>query len=303
MRPASRIVLFLLLPLVLLVSPVLSAWGEDATPPGAGPVVSGPMECSPALPLADRMHCENVRLDAADATLNAVYKDLLSLLDERGRARLVEAQRAWLAFRDRDFELRAAVRTSRNAEESQEGLLEQVQFMRALTEERTVELAALAETSRRLSPPPARPGPANQDAAPEAEDFPDARPVRAASDKALALLLGPHALRLHWLGETATGTVTGGMRGPVLILSGSQETPGGFVRLGGWVESVSEKSFVLHGQVVTRVEHLGGGAPCVRSGRMQFRRHHGRPFWRLQSHSNPCSGVTDYIDIFLAGPD
>ena len=290
------------LPLICLLAlaavlPHSAAWGRDPAAGGLAGVVSGPMECSPDLPLDDRMHCENVRLDASDAALNAAYKNLMSVLDERGRERLVEAQRAWLAFRDRDFELRAALR----AGQGQEGLLEQIQFMRVLTEERAVELGAMAQTARSLAPAPA-PAPAKA-APPEAPpDFPDAAPVRAASDKALAQLLGPHALRLHWLGETASGGVTGEMRGPVLILSGVQETPQGFVRLDGWVQSVTEQAFVLHGRVVTRVEHLGGGAPCVRSGAMEFRRHHGRPFWRLQHHANPCFGVTDYIDIFLAGP-
>ena len=291
MRPASLLIF------CLLVLTALPALGQGQAQHGAAGVVSGPMECSPDLPLADRMHCENVRLDAADEALNAAYRELLSLLDERGRERLVEAQRAWLAFRDRDFELRAVVR----AGQGQEGLLEQVRFMRALTEERTRALTAMAEDARSLGPPPA---PASGKAAsgPDREDHADAEPVRAASDKALALLLGPHALRLHWLGEDATGLVTGKMRGRALILSGGQETPKGFVRLDGWVESVTEQAFVLHGRVTTRVEHLGGGAPCVRQGRMEFRRHHGRPFWRLQNHTNPCSGVTDYVDILLAGP-
>ena len=283
----------------LLVLTAAPARADDVTRPGAASVVSGPMDCSPDLPLADRMHCENVRLDAADAALNDIYQQLLSLLDEGGRDRLVEAQRAWLAFRDRDFELRAAVR----AEQGQEGLLEQLRFLRGLTEERTAELAAMAGTVR-AHIGKGREAPAAQ-AAPEpveqARAWPDAQPVRASSDEALARLLGPHALRLHWLGEQPTGTLTGDMRGKALILDGVQQTGAGFVRLGGWVESVTDDAFVLHGQVATRVQGLGDGAPCVRSGRMEFRRHHGRPFWRLQSHTNPCTGITDYVDVFLSG--
>lgn len=290
MRPAS-LCIFLLL---VLSAP---AFGQ-----GGSSVVSGPMECSPDLPVADRMHCENVRLDAADAALNDIYRELLDLLDERGRERLVEAQRAWLAFRDRDFELRAAVRASGNAAQSQEGLLEQVRFLRALTEERTVELGAMAEAARRMASVAASsPAPSRAEAPPLPRDYPQAVPVRASSDQALALVLGPHALRLHWLGETATGRVTGEMRGKVLVLSGAQETPEGFVRLDGWVEAVTDNAFVLNGQVSSRVRGLGDGKPCVRTGRMEFRRHHGRPFWRLQSHTNPCTGITDYVDVFVSG--
>ena len=44
---------------------------------------------------------------AADKTLNASYKRLYSEMDGAGRAKLVKAQRAWLAFRDSNAMLHA----------------------------------------------------------------------------------------------------------------------------------------------------------------------------------------------------
>ena len=43
----------------------------------------------------------------ADATLNTVYKQLQAKLDEVGKKKLQEAQRAWIKFRDAECESRA----------------------------------------------------------------------------------------------------------------------------------------------------------------------------------------------------
>lgn len=45
--------------------------------------------------------------EKADAELNRVYKKLLDSLDEDGKAKLVKAQRAWIAYRDAESEFAA----------------------------------------------------------------------------------------------------------------------------------------------------------------------------------------------------
>lgn len=55
--------------------------------------------------------CEGEKLDKADAALNAVYAKLTKKVSAGGKTKLVEAQRAWLKYRDAqcDFETLATV--------------------------------------------------------------------------------------------------------------------------------------------------------------------------------------------------
>ena len=48
----------------------------------------------------------NAEAGNADAALNATYKTALSQLDASNQARLREAQRAWIAFRDKECDFR-----------------------------------------------------------------------------------------------------------------------------------------------------------------------------------------------------
>ena len=45
--------------------------------------------------------------ESADLALNKAYKQLFNKLDEPGRKKLKEAQRAWVVFRDAEAELQA----------------------------------------------------------------------------------------------------------------------------------------------------------------------------------------------------
>ena len=45
--------------------------------------------------------------EKADAELNKVYKMVMADLDEEGKAKLVKAQRAWVAYRDAESEFAA----------------------------------------------------------------------------------------------------------------------------------------------------------------------------------------------------
>lgn len=60
-----------------------------------------PADCSKAPNTAAMNACYGAARDAADATLNARYKTLMSRLGADDQARLREAQRAWIAFRDK----------------------------------------------------------------------------------------------------------------------------------------------------------------------------------------------------------
>lgn len=57
---------------------------------------------SATAPLLD---CLAVKYERWDEELNAVYQSLRRALDADGRAALLTAQRAWLAFRDAEFAL------------------------------------------------------------------------------------------------------------------------------------------------------------------------------------------------------
>ncbi|MCB0712274.1 MAG: DUF1311 domain-containing protein [Ignavibacteriae bacterium] len=55
------------------------------------------------------MGCLQVAEEAWDYELNATYKELMGSLDSAGQESLRRAQRAWLAYRDAEFELNGSV--------------------------------------------------------------------------------------------------------------------------------------------------------------------------------------------------
>ena len=84
-----------------LLAPLLSL-----TAPGTGWALPDPAPAQSCLQTAqtqsDMNACAGDGAKAADQRLNAAYRDLLRYVDEGGKAKLVAAQRAWLAFRDAD---------------------------------------------------------------------------------------------------------------------------------------------------------------------------------------------------------
>ena len=101
---------------------------------------AGGVECGPNLGPQDRVHCENLLLDAADAELNRVYREALAALDSRGAGLLRTAQRAWLAYRDNNFEAFSAADPAQGLP----GLADRVRDLRLQTKSRTQELERLA---------------------------------------------------------------------------------------------------------------------------------------------------------------
>ena len=51
------------------------------------------------------LDCIGAETKRQDARLNKVYKDVMAQMDEGGKKRLLEAQRAWIKFRDADVDL------------------------------------------------------------------------------------------------------------------------------------------------------------------------------------------------------
>ena len=54
---------------------------------------------------ASMLDCIAAETKRQDTRLNKLYKDVMAQLDESGKKRLVEAQRAWIKFRDADVSL------------------------------------------------------------------------------------------------------------------------------------------------------------------------------------------------------
>lgn len=81
--------------------------------------------------------CANADYEAADAKLNAAYKDLVSGNDEKANKLLQTAQRAWIAFRDAECAYAAA-----DSEGGSIYPMEVSQCLTELTNERTKQLTS-----------------------------------------------------------------------------------------------------------------------------------------------------------------
>jgi hypothetical protein len=119
--------------------------------------------------------------------------------------------------------------------------------------------------------------------------------------KARAALLGRHKLSLQWISWDYFGAASVVNRNGVLHLKGEQKSRenSDFVKMDGVIVSIDEKEFVFDGTIVTQISHIAGGEPCERTGEMIFRITGKRKYWRLQEMTNPCDGVTDYVDIYF----
>lgn len=117
------------------------------------PAAAQEVDCANAMAQADLNACAYQEWDAADADLNAVYRQAMALLqdwdanlpaDEQGGAKaLKEAQRAWITFRDKACEAEGYAMKGGSAEP-----LLVYGCMRVLTEERTAHLTGMVEAYR-----------------------------------------------------------------------------------------------------------------------------------------------------------
>ena len=61
------------------------------------------------------------------------------------------------------------------------------------------------------------------------------------------------------------------------------------------------KTFLVKGDMATRVSFIAGGMRCARTGEFVFEVKGNRKYWRLQQMDNPCDPVVDYVDVYFKG--
>jgi len=113
-------------------------------------------------------------------------------------------------------------------------------------------------------------------------------------------LLGSHMFSLQWISweKFGTATIFKDAEGK-LFIDARQALNGDEVTLTGQVTAIDAKTFIVDGELLTKVSHINGGNVCPRSGRFTFKATGNRKYWRLQEMENPCDGVTDYVDVFF----
>lgn len=115
-------------------------------------------------------------------------------------------------------------------------------------------------------------------------------------------LLGRHMLSLQWISWKKFGVATVSEKNGTLYIKGQQlgkgKTPD-YVKIDGVITEVHPKKFKFDGTVLTRVSHINNGEECRREGEMTFEIRKKRKYWRLAEMKNPCSVVTDYVDIYF----
>jgi uncharacterized protein YecT (DUF1311 family) len=78
--------------------------------PSAGFIQQLPAQdpCADAMTTIEMHECLNEQFRKADADLNAAYKEVMAQLSESRQAKLREAQKAWIVFRERNAEFAAS---------------------------------------------------------------------------------------------------------------------------------------------------------------------------------------------------
>ena len=96
--------------------------------------------CAEATTTAEMRLCLNEQYKSADEQLNRAYRQAMGQLSEARQAKLKEAQRAWIPFRDKTAEFEAS--------EVEGGTMYPLVYLSALismTEKRTSELEAILQ--------------------------------------------------------------------------------------------------------------------------------------------------------------
>lgn len=96
--------------------------------------------CEDATTSAAMRACVNQRYQAADAKLNDIYQRLAAQLPEERRERLRAAQRAWIAFRDRNASFIASA-----VEQGTQYPILEVSALARMTQQRAEELKQLLD--------------------------------------------------------------------------------------------------------------------------------------------------------------
>lgn len=129
-------------------------------------------------------------------------------------------------------------------------------------------------------------------------------PAHGVDAEARARLVGTHRLSLQWIdwGDLdRAGSVEIRERGGILTVNGSETLGAQRLDIHGHITSATADGFVFEGAITMQVDSVAGGAPCTRSGTMDFRATGRRQYWRLQQMQSPCGSITDYVDIYFLG--
>lgn len=114
-------------------------------------------------------------------------------------------------------------------------------------------------------------------------------------------LLGKHMFSLQWISWDYFGTALVIEKKGVFSLKGEQKSRENddYLKIDGAITKIDSKTFTYDGTIITKINHINSGEPCIREGEMIFAITKNRKYWRLQEMDNPCEGVVDYIDIYF----
>jgi hypothetical protein len=130
-----------------------------------------------------------------------------------------------------------------------------------------------------------------------------AQKTQVKDTRSAGALIGRHKLSLQWVSWNYFGVATVTNRRGIYMLKGEQRgrgrDAGNYVTVDGRITSINAKEFSFRGKIVTRVDHINGGEPCVREGEYTFKITGKRRYWRLQEMDSPCDVATDYVDIYF----
>lgn len=103
----------------------------------AAPALAGGIDCNNAATQTDMNICAGKTFQAADASLNLLYRGLMAKYDAKSQALLKDAERKWLAYRDAECAFETAPTEDGSAYPMVHALC-----MAALTKARVKELQA-----------------------------------------------------------------------------------------------------------------------------------------------------------------
>jgi len=147
-------------------------------------------------------------------------------------------------------------------------------------------------------PPPAITQAPVQAAPQQAAAMPGTRILdRAAADR----LLAADGVTLQWIGWDRRGSVRVVEENGTIRLDAAQDQPDGPGRLSvsGTVEEIGPDYFILNG-TVRITDTPDPGRQCEADKLWHFAVTQNRPYWRLREFEW-CDGLTDYVDIYMAG--
>lgn len=123
-------------------------------------------------------------------------------------------------------------------------------------------------------------------------------PANIKSKSTYNSIKGHNLFALQWISWQLYGEASVIPVGDGLFFYGIQRSfkNGNYIMAGGFITEVTADGFKLAGQIETFVDHNHNEA-CTRSGLLTFKKVPGRNYYRLQNMADPCSDVTDYIDV------